>query len=77
MKVCFKFSQAQEAKIRKGHAEGVYGIRHPCGLKREKNCWQHCMDRFAQLAMCFLFQLAVGPFCLGRAGADLFSYGRK
>lgn len=38
---------------------------NPEGWKGKKNCWQHCTDRFAQLA-CASFQLAAAPSYLGR-----------
>lgn len=68
---CFPLLK-HKRQIRNGHAEGVCGIRQPRGLEREKNCWQHCTDRFAQLA-CASFQLAAGPFYLGRGGPASFS----
>jgi len=46
------------------------------GQKGKKNCWQHCTDRFAQLA-CASSQLAAGPFSLGRQDPDLFSCGSR
>lgn len=63
-------------KLERGMQRECMASDIPVGWKG-KNCWQHCTDRFAQLAMCFLFQLALGLFCWGRAGPDLFSYGRK
>lgn len=71
-----KFLEHKKDKLEVDMQRECMASDNPEGQKGKKNCWQHCMDRFAQLA-CASFQLAAGPFSLGRRDPDLFSCGNR